>query len=317
MEFPVALGRSGPLTGAVFAKKSNAGIGFTLFLTVAFWGGNNVGTKYLVRDWPPLFIGCTRLLGAGLILAAILRWTDWLGARSPHTPAIRRGLWWQGGLSLALYIFIFNSALQQTTAGHVALYLGIAPIWALLLEERPAWTRQSLRRYGAAGLAVLGVVVLCLPKWRTGELHWSGELLGVATGFFWTYYSRQCRKLAAGGLSGAEVSAETMCRAGLWLLPPTVLEAVRRGALVWRWDLVGIQVYGILVGGVICYALWNNGLRHWPTSRVFLFNNLIPLATMTWAWIFLGEPFTATFWVATGLIMSGVALGQARFVTQK
>ena len=294
----------------MFAKKSNAGIAFTLVLAVVFWGGSNVGTKYVVRDWPPLFIGCTRLLGAGVLLLAILRWTTWLGRGQPLPADLRRRLWWRGGFSLALYIIVFNFALKYASAGHVALYLGMSPIWALVWEERPALTWQSLRRYGAAGLAVLGVIILCWPKLRAGEMPWSGELLGLATGFLWTHYSRQCRALGSGGLSGAEVSAHTMWRAGATLLPLTVLELCWRPALAWRWDLVAVQSYGILVGGVISYALWNNGLRHWPTSRVFLFNNLIPIATMTWAWACLGEPFTATFWLAMLMIVAGVALGQ-------
>ena len=68
-----------------------------------------------------------------------------------------------------------------------------------------------------------------------------------------------------------------------------------------------------LFGGVIPYALWNNALRHWRTSQVVLFNNLIPFSTMAWAWFFLNEPFTSTFWAAMILIVAGVVLGQANW----
>jgi drug/metabolite transporter (DMT)-like permease len=73
------------------------------------------------------------------------------------------------------------------------------------------------------------------------------------------------------------------------------------------------QVYCVFGGGVMAYALWNNALRHWPTSRVFLFNNLIPLSTMTWSHFCLGETVTSTFWVAILWIVSGVVLGQANW----
>jgi drug/metabolite transporter (DMT)-like permease len=46
---------------------------------------------------------------------------------------------------------------------------------------------------------------------------------------------------------------------------------------------------------------------------VYLFNNLIPLSTMTWAYFFLDEPITKTFWMALVLIASGVILGQANW----
>jgi drug/metabolite transporter (DMT)-like permease len=66
-------------------------------------------------------------------------------------------------------------------------------------------------------------------------------------------------------------------------------------------------------GGVIAFALWNNALKHWPTSQVLLFNNLIPVSTMAWSHFWLGEQVTSTFWAAMILIACGVALGQMNF----
>jgi drug/metabolite transporter (DMT)-like permease len=94
------------------------------------------------------------------------------------------------------------------------------------------------------------------------------------------------------------------------LLPLAGVELLQRGGLVWRWDLVLVQVYCILAGGVVAFALWNQALRHWPTSQVLLFNNLIPISTMTWAHFWLGEKFTPTFWFAMALIIAGVVISQ-------
>jgi drug/metabolite transporter (DMT)-like permease len=141
----------------------------------------------------------------------------------------------------------------------------------------------------------------------------------------WAVYGRQCRALAT-SLSGAEVSAHTMWRAGLLLMPIAMIEFIRlrpqhggdfilAHAYFWRPSLVLTQVYCFIGGGVVAYALWNNALRHWPTSQVFLFNNLIPISTMTWSHFLLGEPVTRTFWLAMLLIVTGVVLGQARWQT--
>jgi drug/metabolite transporter (DMT)-like permease len=85
-----------------------------------------------------------------------------------------------------------------------------------------------------------------------------------------------------------------------------------RGGLAFGWGLVGVQAYCTVFGGVIVFALYNNALRHWPVSQVFLFGNLIPASTMAWAWLFLREPVTSTIWVAMLLVAAGVALGQQR-----
>jgi len=295
----------------VFAKKSNGAIVTAILVTIFLWGGSNAGTKYLVKDWPPVFLGSTRFLCAGLLLLGVMKWTDWLGPLSPLKPQINRDLWLRGGLSLALYIGCFNWAMRFTTASHVALYLAMSPIWALWWDHPPAMSWRSAQRYGAAGLAFSGVAVLFWPSLQAGGSSWVGEAFGLAASLFWVYFGRQCRALGS-GLSGAEVSAHTMWRAGIILLPVGMIEIARAG-LPLRTNLFLVQAYCIVAGGVIAYALWNNALRHWPTSRVFLFNNLVPPSTMAWAWFCLGEPVTRTFWLAMALVVLGVLLGQARW----
>src|SRR5439155_8506464 len=139
-------------------------------------------------------------------------------------------------------------------------------VWALLWEERPGKTLQSLRRYSAAALALGGVAVLLWPALKSSSLVLQGELLGLACSVLWTNYGRQCRALT-GTLSGAEVSAHTMWRAGVWLLPVAAIEVTQHGVPL-EPKLVAIQLYCVIAGGVIAFALWNNALKQWPTSQV-------------------------------------------------
>jgi drug/metabolite transporter (DMT)-like permease len=133
----------------------------------------------------------------------------------------------------------------------------------------------------------------------------------VTASVLWTNYGRQCRALSK-NLTGAEVTAHTMWRSGVWLTPLALME-VGRGGLVWDEKLVWVQAYCIVAGGVLAFGIWNNALRHWPTSQVLLFNNLIPLSTMAWAHFWLGEAVTPTFWVAMLLVAAGVIMGQMSF----
>lgn len=278
---------------------------FAVFL----WGGNNAGTKFVVSSWPPVWTGGSRFLCAGLLLLGLLRVAPWLGRRAVLTPELRRRLWFGSGLSLAAYIVTFNWAVRWTAVSHVALYLGASPVWALLWEGRPDLSGRTFRRYGAALLALIGVVVLFWPVLKAGGGDWRGEVLGLGASVLWTHYGRQCRALGS-ELSGAATSAHTMWRAGVWLMPLAVAE-VARGGLIWRTDLALVQSYCIIAGGVAAFAIWSNALRHWPTSQVLLFNNLIPLSTMSWAHVWLGEPVTAAFWLAMALVVAGVVIGQA------
>jgi drug/metabolite transporter (DMT)-like permease len=296
----------------VSASRSKGAIAAGLVLAVFLWGGNNTGVKFLVKSWPPIWTGGTRFLCAGLLLLAVLRWTDWLGRATPLSRRQRRRLWWQGGLVLAVYIVAFNVAVQLTAVSHVALYLGAAPVWALLWEGWRGRTRRDLcKRYAAAGLALLGVVLLFWPTLASGSARVPGEILGLACSVLWTAYGRQCRALS-GELSGAVVTAHTMWRAGVLLMPLGLAEAARQGVPM-SGSLVLVQLYCILAGGVVAFGLWNSALRHWNTSEVYLFNNLIPPSTMLWAHFGLGEPMTGTFWCAMALVVAGVMVGQTHW----
>ncbi len=295
----------------MLAKKDHAAITGSLLLVVVLWGGNNAGTKWLVGSWPPVWTGCTRFLFAGLILQAVLRWTPWLGRFTPLTPQQRWQLWWRGGLSLAAYMVFFCWALRLTAAAHVALYIGASPIWALLVEERPGKNWSSLRRYGAALLAVSGVVVLLWPALHADVFNLKGELCGLLSSLLWANFNHQSRVLAR-NLSGLEVAANAMWMSGVWLLPAGLITVALHG-LGWDGPHLAVQAFCILLGGVVPYAFWNSALRHWQTSRVMLFNNFIPLTTATWAHYALGEPLTSTFCVAMILIVAGVALGQVQW----
>ena len=244
----------------------------------------------------------------------LLRRTRWLGRNEVLPPGMKRRLWWRGGLSLAAYVAAFNLALRFTSASHVALYLAASPVWALMWEGKKGFTRSELlKRYSAAALALLGVVVLFLPVLKTADVRTlPGELLGLTASLLWTNYGRQCRALGA-TLSGALISAHTMWRAGVLLLPFALIELAGHPIHWWEPKNFLVQLYCIVGGGVLAFALWNNGLRHWKTSEVYLFNNLIPLSTMLWAHFCLGEPVTRTFCFSMVLIVSGVVIGQAKW----
>lgn len=95
-------------------------------------------------------------------------------------------------------------------------------------------------------------------------------------------------------------------------MPLALIEVFTVGVPL-RTNLVLIQLYCVLASGVVAFIFWNNALRHWPTSRVYLFNNLIPISTMLSANLMINEPISPTFWVAMLCIIGGVLLGQTNW----
>lgn len=300
-----------PSNPPVQDKPTNGMIAAGLVAAIILWGQNNAATKYLAGYWPPVTIGVTRFLSAGLILLGVLHWTDWLGRSEAVSKELNRRLWRVSLLTLSAYILCYTFAIRFTSASNVALYLGTAPVWALIWEERPKLTWRSAQSYTAALLALAGVVILVWPNMRGRNSPWIGDLFGVGASLFWTAYGRECRTLSK-SLLPPEVSACTFWRTGVILLPLALIEIFIKPPPL-RTNLVLIQVYCVLASGVVAFILWNKGLRWWPTSRVYLFNNLIPLSTMLSAYFFIHEPISHTFWVAMLCIVGGVLLGQTNW----
>jgi drug/metabolite transporter (DMT)-like permease len=294
----------------VSEKKNDLAIGGGLLLAVAFWGGNNAGTKWLLASWPPIATGSTRFLAAGIILLAGVRcFAPAVSAK--FSAGVWRSLWLRGGLSLAAYILFYALALRRIPVSHIALYLGASPVWALLGEGRPRWNRGSGQRYGAALLALAGVFILFWPALRHGQSHLDGEFLGLLASFTWANYGRQSRLLSE-NVPGVTVAAHSMWMAGLWLLPAGIYQMATR-EMVLDAPHLGVQAFCIIFGSVVPYAFWNSALHQWRTSRVMLFNNFIPITTTLWAYFLLHEPITPTFCAAMTLIIAGVVLGQANW----
>ena len=286
-------------------------IAVSLVLSVVFWGGNNVGLKYLAHEWPPAWTAAARFIIAGTAMLIVMRWTDWMGKVTRLTPAQNRSLWWRGGVLLAVFMLGCNFAFRYLPASHFALHMAAAPVWALLFEGGLTRSWKTFRQIGAVALAFGGVGVLLWPAFKAVEAGIFGELLGLACGLGWTIYSRQSRHLAQ-TIPPVEVTARSMWRAGFLLLPFGLLELHSRPI---RFDLpnVGALLYCALLGAAAAYGLWNRALTLWPTSRVFLFSNLIPVTTMAGAHAILGEPLTPTFAGAMVLILLGVLLGVVDF----
>lgn len=303
--------RSSSSPAAPTPSPSSLWIGSSLVLAVILWGGNNVGLKFLARDWPPAWTASIRFLIGGGLLLGILRWSSWLGRLQPVAPERNLALWWRGGVLLAFFMLVCNLTFQHLPASHFALHMAASPVWALLFEGGFTRTWRTLRQVAAIALALAGVGVLLAPALRQHSSSLLGESLGLACGLGWTIYSRQARHLSQFA-PAVEITARSMWRAGLILLPFGIIEIARHPIAVDTRSTLSL-LYCSVFGAAAAYGLWNHALTLWPGSRVFLFSNLIPVTTMTGAYLILGEPLTSTFAGAMLLILAGVLLGAVDF----
>ncbi|WP_018148144.1 DMT family transporter [Henriciella marina] len=232
-----------------------------------------------------------RILSGALVLALIV---------SPGR-AMKAGSWASGG-ALLLYAAAFSLAYLTLATGTGALIL-----FALVQITMIGWglaqgERLSAPRWGGLILALLGLVWLLLPGIEAPPL--AGALLMSAAGVGWGIYSLRGRGASQPTLLTAGNFARASFLALLVAFPALFLSGEAAPSLEGT-------AYALASGAItsaLGYAIWYAALRHLSASLAAIAQLTVPAIAAFGGMIFLDEPLTVRFLIATALILSGVAL---------
>ena len=129
-----------------------------IWLMVLLWSANFIIGKVALREFPPLLLGALRIGLAGIFVAPAF----WRRVRAGEQ--FRRG----SDLGLLLFLaacnvgnqMLFLLGLQRTSVAHLALIIGVGPIFVLLIAAAAGIDRITLRKSLGMLIALGGVAVL-------------------------------------------------------------------------------------------------------------------------------------------------------------
>ncbi|MEL7941237.1 DMT family transporter [Pseudomonas delhiensis] len=281
-----------------------------LVLAMALWGSSFIALKLAFAEWPAMWVIFARMAIGSLIFLAAWRWRGRM--------EYRRGDWkYLVGLAVCepcLYFVCESFALQYTNAAQAGMITALLPLLVavgafLLLHERVArntWAGFALAVLGALWLTLAGEPDQHAPQPLLGNFF---ELLAMVCA---TGYTLLLKHLSA-RYSPFILTAMQAFIGSVFFLP---LAAVGSGlppapsgqglfALVYLGSVVTVGAYG----------LYNFGVSRLPASQATGFINLIPVFTLVFAWLLLGERLNGQQLLATALVFAGVALSQWRSAT--
>ncbi|WP_275627394.1 DMT family transporter [Pseudomonas sp. 273] len=281
-----------------------------LVLAMALWGSSFIALKLAFAEWPAMWVIFARMAIGSLIFLAAWRWRGRM--------EYRRGDWkYLMGLAVCepcLYFVCESFALQYTSAAQAGMITALLPLLVavgafLLLHERVArntWAGFALAVLGALWLTLAGEPDQHAPQPLLGNFF---ELLAMVCA---TGYTLLLKHLSA-RYSPFILTAMQAFIGSVFFLP---LAAVGSGlppapsgqglfALVYLGSVVTVGAYG----------LYNFGVSRLPASQATGFINLIPVFTLVFAWLLLGERLNGQQLLATALVFAGVALSQWRSAT--
>jgi drug/metabolite transporter (DMT)-like permease len=273
-------------------RKTPAGLlALTGFVMLAFASNSLLCRLALTRTGIDAASFTTLRLAAGAL-------SLWLMTRVKPSANPGRGNWWSA-LALFAYAAGFSFAyLRLTTATGALLLFGAVQV---TMVGHGLWLGERLRllQWVGLGLALGGLVWLLLPGLAAPPL--AGALLMLGAGIAWGVYSLRGR--APDGPGGT--TAGNFLRAvplavllNLWLAQDLAL----------NWPGIG---YALVSGGLasgLVYVLWYRVLPELPATSAATVQLSVPVLAALGGIVWLGEPLSLRFILATVATLGGVYL---------
>jgi drug/metabolite transporter (DMT)-like permease len=290
-----------------------------LVLTTFFWGGTFVAARFAVGEAPPFFSASCRFLIASLCLVLLTAWQSRAGrAGFPFPRNLRQflGLFSLGLTGIFLYNAIFFTSLKLTTATNGALIVAINPLLTAVLSA--FWLRERVTATQAAGLLIsLAGVAVVIAKGSLDvitRLSFNrGDIIMLGAPLCWALYSILGKKVLSHFTPLAATAYASVFGAAL-LIPAAVVEHALTGGPVphfsWLGWLAILQL--ALLGTVIGFVWWYQGVQAIGTARAAAFVNLVPVFGAVLAALILGEKMLGAQIGGGLLVILGVYLGSRR-----
>ena len=287
-----------------------------LVLTTFFWGGTFVAARYAVGEAPPFFAASCRFMIASLVLIPLVAWQSRSEGRGFPMPANARqlaGLFSLGLTGVFLYNAVFFTGLKLTSASNGALIVAINPLLTAVLSA--IWLRERVGLTQAAGLmlSLFGVTVVIARGSLSVVTSLSfnkGDLIMVGAPLCWALYSILGKKALARFTPLAATAYASLFGAAL-LVPAALLEHAAAGGPLpgfsWLGWLAILQL--ALLGTVIGFVWWYQGVQQIGTARAAVFVNLVPVFGAVLAALILGERLVAAQLWGGLLVIVGVYWG--------
>jgi len=282
-----------------------------LTLFVWLWGANFVLAEVALREMEPISFSVTRFLMGGAALIALLYAQKPAPEDDAETrlfPSVRRSDWprlvFVAVISAALAPWLGIEGLDLTHSGRASLWLALGPVLSSAFGYLGETERIGWVGYLGIVLAGLGTFVLAADGLRPKQAYWAGDLLLLTALLLTVAEMHLIKPLVARYGSIPTVALRTVIGGTIYLLiaGPALAQEPWFGLSTWTW-------IAILLGGTIGVGLGQwvkyRALNVIGPTRVVLYGNLVPVATLLLAWFTIGTDPSGLEVLAAVLIVTG------------
>jgi len=268
----------------------------------AIWGASFLFMRIAAHDFGAFALVEVRLALGAIVLLPFL-WRARTQFKASQWPVVA-GI---AAINSAIPFTLFAWAAQRAPAGIGAISNATAVMFTALVAF--AFYGEKITRRRAIGLVIgfIGVAVLASGK-TSGESVWPAALAGTFAGLMYGFGGNLTRR-HLGFAPPSAIAASTLLCAALLLSPLAVFTWPATAIPMKSW--LSATMLGVLCTGT-AYVLFYRLIYRIGAPGASTVTYLVPLFGVLWAWLFLGEPLTASMATAAILILGGVALSQRR-----
>jgi drug/metabolite transporter (DMT)-like permease len=278
-----------------------------LVMAMVLWSSSFVALKLAFRSYDPMVVIFGRMVVASCCFAPFI--PGFRLSRSFHREDLRP-LLFMAFCEPCLYFSFEARALELTTASQAGMITAMLPLMVAVSARfviGEVLTTRTLTGFcvavvGACWLSVAGQPSENAPNPILGNFL---EFMAMvcATGYIISL-KRLTARYSPFFLTAVQAFVGAVFFFPFIFLPTTVLpqqfDPVPAMAIIYLGAVVTLGAYG----------LYNYGVSRIPVSRASVFINLIPVFTVVLGTVILGERFSFSQYVASGLVFVGIYLSQ-------
>lgn len=270
------------------------------------WGGTFMVISLALSGYGPVTVATARTTLGALAVLLLLRLT---GRSLPQGAAIWRSALPIGLLSTALPFFLLSWGQQSLPSAFAGLSMASVPLFVLPLAHVFSDERLHLRKALGFGLGFLGVLVLLGPQaFQQGAGLWP-QLACIGAALCYAIASiltRRCPPVDPMALAGATLLV------GAAVLLPVML--MTEGLPGWAGAIPGSAILFLgLVPTGLAALLRIRVIRSAGSGFMTLTSYQMPLWSLAFGTVILGEALPQSFYAALALILAGLVISQSKW----
>lgn len=282
--------------------ESHRAVYLKLVMTAMFWGGTFIATRIASQTFGPFTgAGYRYLIAVVFLLPLALKQNRQMFKVQPrHLPVLLL----LGFSGIFAYNYFFFKGLKTIPASRGALLAALNPTIVMILSSIVYKERITLRKLIGILISLTGVVIV-ISRGNVMALLSGiemGDLFMLGCPLTWAIYTLAARP-ALKYTTPLQATAWASLSGMLMLLMFAGFETYPVEVPVKVW---GALIYLGVIGTVVAFVWYYDGIRKIGPTRASIFNNLVPVFAVLFSVVILKEKVSWYTWIGGAMVIGGV-----------